>query len=57
MTDLFKTTEYTDLKNETKKVYHKKVILTDSEKRELEDKIAEDLYRIFSKGMATGNRA
>lgn len=56
MTDLFKTTQYTDLKNETKTVTHKKAIFTDSEKRELEDKIAEDLYRIFSEGMK-GNRA
>lgn len=54
MTDLFKTTEYTDLKNETKKVAHKKAIFTDAEKRELEDKIAEDLYRIFTKGMKAG---
>lgn len=54
MTDLFKTTQYTDLKNETKMVTHKKAIFTDSEKRELEDKIAEDLYRIFSEGMETG---
>lgn len=54
MTDLFKTTEYTDLKHETKKVTHQRVIFTDAEKRELEDKIAEDLYRIFSEGMVTG---
>lgn len=57
MTNLFKTTQYTDLKNETKTVTHKKAIFTDTEKRELEDKIAEDLYRIFSNGMETGNRA
>lgn len=41
------TTQYTDLKEQTHTVTHS-VIFTDAEKRELEEKIAEDLYQIFT---------
>ena len=41
------TSEYSDCKSNTHKVKHS-VIFTEKEKRELEDKIVEDLYRIFT---------
>ena len=41
--------EFVDSKNRSHIVKHS-IILTDSEKRELEDRIAEDLYRIFTNG-------
>ncbi len=40
-------TQYTDISNKVKRVKHS-VIFTDSEKRELEERIVEDLYRIFT---------
>lgn len=43
-----KITEYKDCKDNTHTVTHR-VILTDADKRELEDKIVDDLYRIFTK--------
>lgn len=39
--------EFIDSKNRSHTVKHS-IILTDSEKRELENRIAEDLYRIFT---------
>lgn len=42
--------EFTDSKSRTHTVKHS-VLLTETEKRELEEKIAEELYHIF-----TGNR-
>ena len=42
--------EFTDSKSRTHTVRHS-VVLTETEKRELEERIAEELYRIF-----TGNR-
>ena len=39
---------YTDSANKVRRVRHT-VIFTEQEKRELEDKIVEDLYRIFVK--------
>lgn len=41
--------EFVDSKKRSHTVKHS-VIFTDSEKRELEEKIAEDLYRIFTNG-------
>ena len=38
---------YTDAANNVRQVRHT-VIFTEEEKRELEDKIVEDLYRIFT---------
>ncbi|MBR7132796.1 MAG: hypothetical protein IKD04_04635 [Clostridia bacterium] len=40
--------EYIDSKNRSHTIKHS-IILADYEKRELEDRIAEDLYRIFAK--------
>ena len=40
--------EYTDTKEHTHKVIHS-VIFTDEEKRDLEEKIADDLYQIFTR--------
>lgn len=40
-------TEFTDSHANTHKVKHS-IIFTDCEKRELEDKIADELYRIFT---------
>lgn len=42
-------TEFTDSKSRTHIVKHS-VVLTETEKREVEDRIAEDLYRIFTNG-------
>lgn len=39
--------EFTDSKSRTHIVKHS-VVLTETEKRELEEKIAEELYRIFT---------
>ncbi len=39
--------EFTDSKSRTHTVKHS-VVLTETEKRELEEKIAEELYRIFT---------
>ena len=39
---------YTDAANNVRQVKHT-VIFTTAEKRELEDKIVEDLYRIFTR--------
>lgn len=41
--------EFVDSKNRSHTVKHS-IILTNSEKRELEERIAEDLYRIFTNG-------
>ena len=41
--------EFVDSKKRSHTVKHS-IILTDTEKRELEDRIAEDLYRIFTNG-------
>lgn len=41
--------KFVDSKNRSHTVKHS-IILTDTEKRELEDRIAEDLYRIFTNG-------
>ena len=40
------TTEFKDLANNVKKVRHS--ILNDKEKREAEERIVEELYRIFT---------
>ena len=47
---------YTDQKDRIHKVIHS-VIFTEEEKRELEDKIVEDLYRIFTTKSALADRA
>lgn len=47
---------YIDRKDKTHKVIHS-VIFTDEEKRELEDKIVEDLYRIFTTKAVLADRA
>lgn len=39
--------EFTDSKSRTHTVKHS-VVLTETEKRELEERIAEELYRIFT---------
>lgn len=39
---------YTDAANNVRQVKHT-VMFTETEKRELEDKIVEDLYRIFTR--------
>ncbi len=39
--------EFTDSKSRTHTVRHS-VVLTETEKRELEERIAEELYRIFT---------
>ena len=39
--------EFTDSKSRTHTVRHS-VVLTEAEKRELEERIAEELYRIFT---------
>lgn len=41
--------EFIDSKNRSHSVKHS-IVLTDYKKSELEEKIAEDLYRIFTKG-------
>lgn len=48
------TTEYHDINENCYPVKHS-VIFTEAEKRELEDKIAEDLYQIFTKGVGCSN--
>lgn len=42
------TSEYRDCKSNIHTIKHS-VIFTEAEKRELEEKIVEDLYRIFTK--------
>lgn len=39
--------EFTDSKSHTHKIKHS-LVLTETEKRELEERIAEELYRIFT---------
>ena len=39
-------TEYTDISNKTKKVKHS-VVLNAEQKKQLEEQIVEELYRIF----------
>lgn len=39
--------KFTDISNKVKEVKHS-VILNDAEKRELEEKIVDELYRIFT---------
>lgn len=48
-TEVVGISEFKDSKSRSHTVKHS-IILTDSEKRELEDRIAEDLYRIFTNG-------
>ena len=43
----FSTTEYTDLRGNTHKI-QQSTIFTQEEKRELEERIADELYRIFT---------
>ena len=38
---------YTDLSNKTKKVKHS-VVLNDEQRKEIEERIVEELYRIFT---------
>ena len=40
-------TKYTDISNKTKKVKHS-VVLNDEQKKELEEQIVEELYKIFT---------
>lgn len=40
-------TKYTDLSNKTKKVKHS-VVLNAEQKKEIEEQIVEELYRIFT---------
>lgn len=40
-------TEFTDSRSDIHKIKHS-IVLSDSEKRELEDSIVEELYRIFT---------
>lgn len=42
-----KHTNYTDISNNSKKVTHS-VILSDDNRKEIEERIVEELYRIFS---------
>lgn len=42
-----KHTNYTDISNNSKKVTHS-VILSDDNTKEIEERIVEELYRIFS---------
>lgn len=41
------STSYTDLSNKTKKVKHS-VVLNDEQRKEIEERIVEELYRIFT---------
>lgn len=42
-----KSTEYTDISNKTKEVKHS-VVLSNEERKMLEERVVEELYRIFT---------
>ena len=46
-TETIRLSQYTDISNNVKEVKHS-IILKDAEKREIEERIVEDLYRIFT---------
>lgn len=46
-TETIELSQYTDISNNVKEVKHS-VIFNDTERREIEEKITEDLYRIFT---------
>ena len=40
--------KYKDLSNRTHQITHSSVILNDEQRKEIEEKIVEDLYKIFT---------